>query len=445
MITGEIVSGAGTSWTLDFSPAAGSLVLYASGVRLTPGVGNGYSNNGKVITTFASYAAGTLTADYDLLPGSYTEIRNEVAAGSGTAWTLAQTPIPNSVAVSGSGVRLTPGVGNDYSINGGSITTVASYAAGSVLVDYLVLTSTNVVWSITDQLTPYALTTLQRVKDLLFDPNLTFTLSGAVVTQGSATVTGTVQSGKIPRVGQLIQGSGIPNGTTIAAIITASQIVLSQSATSSYSGQTLYVVDQTTAFDAVLVRLINYATNYISNECGRPSFVQQTYVNDTYSIDTSRQDTLVLRNTPVFPAGDGIHLTSFQWRAGTPSNPSWTDFIPDQYELINPRTDPVSGLIWYPAGMVKVYGVLPRIYSNMIRASYTAGYPVNWANPEDHNTHWLPGDLTSVCENLVIRRFHRRQLAGKSSDRIGEASITWRNTLDQEDKDVIGQYQDLHF
>jgi len=120
----------------------------------------------------------------------------------------------------------------------------------------------------------------------------------------------------------------------------------------------------------------------------------------------------LLRNTPVFPAADGIHIASFQWRAGTPSNPSWTDFIADQYELINPRTDPISGQIWYPSGMIKVYGVMPRIYSNMIRASYTAGYPVNWANPEDHNTHWLPGDITSVCENLVVRRVKRRGLAG---------------------------------
>ena len=227
-----------------------------------------------------------------------------------------------------------------------------------------------------EQISPYALTTLARVKDLLFDPS----------------------------------------GT------------------------------QTSNFDTVLTRLINDATNYISNECGRPGgFVQQTYVNDTYSIDNPRQDFLLLRNTPVFPASDSIHITSFQWRAGTPSNPSWTDFIPDQYELVNPRTYPVSGQIWYPSGMLRVYGVIPSMWSNMIRASYTAGYPVNWANAEDHDTHWLPGDLTHLCENIVVRRFNRRQLAGKSSDRIGDASITWRNSLDQEDLDIIGQYRQLNF
>ena len=205
------------------------------------------------------------------------------------------------------------------------------------------------------------------------------------------------------------------------------------------------MIDQPTAFDNVLVRLINWATNYINNYCGRQSFVQKTITNDTYSISSPRQDFLILRNYPVFPAEDGIHITEFSWRPGTPSNPMWTDFIPDQYELVNPQTDPVSGLVWYPSGMIRVYGVMPRLYNNMIRATYTGGYPVNWQNPEDHNTHWLPGDITHVCENLVIRAFQRRQLAGKSSDRIGEASITWRNSLDQEDLDVLNQYRDFHF
>jgi hypothetical protein len=367
-------------------------------------------------------------------------IVGEIVSGSGTSWTLAQTPVVNSAALYASGVRLTPGVGNDYTINGIAIVTVSSYSAGTVTADYTPLSGTNVISGIQDQLSPYALTTLQRVKDLLFDPNLTISLSGASLTASSTNVTGlTVQTGKTVRVGQTIMGTGIPNGTTIAAIISATQITLSQASTQTNTGQTLTVVDQPTAFDSVLVRLINAITNYINNECGRASFVQKTYVNDTYSIDSARKDRLILRNTPVFS------ISSFQWRAGTPSNPSWTDFIADQYELVDPRTDPASGLVWYPSGMVRVYGALPTLTSNMIRASYVGGYPVNWSNPEDHNTHWLPGDITNVCENLVVRRFLRRQLAGKSSQALEGATHQWRNSLDQEDQDVLGQYRDVHF
>jgi len=232
--------------------------------------------------------------------------------------------------------------------------------------------------------------------------------------------------------------TGIPSGTTIAAIISSSQITLSQASTQTNTGQTLIVIDQPTAFDAVLVRLINWATNYIQNECGR-CFVQQTYTNDTYSIDNPSQEKLQLRNYPIFS------ISSFQFRAGTVTSPSWTDFIADQYELINPRTDPASGLTYCPSGLIRVYGVLPMIASNMIRATYVGGYPVNWANPEDHNTHWLPGDITNVCENLVVRRFTRRQAAGKNGQTIDGATINWRNALDQEDIDVLGQYKDVHF
>jgi hypothetical protein len=296
-----------------------------------------------------------------------------------------------------------------------------------------------------EQVSPFALTTLPRVKDLLFDPNLTFSLTGCVLNSTTTVTDVTVQTGKTLRVGQSVSGTYIPSGTTVAAIVSSTQITLSQAATESANGQTLTVIDQPTAFDTVLTRLINWATNYINNECGRTSFVQQSYVNDTYSITTPKQTFLILRNTPVFPAADGIHLTSFQWRAGTPSNPNWTDFIPDQYELVDPRTDPISGQIWYPSGMVRVYGVLPRIYNNMIRASYTGGYPVNWANPEDHNTHWLPGDITNVCENLVVRRFKRRQLAGQASQALEGATTSWRNEIDAEDIDVINQYKDVRF
>jgi hypothetical protein len=302
-----------------------------------------------------------------------------------------------------------------------------------------------------ETLSPFALTTLARVKDLLFDPNKLISVTATTTLNSPNLSAVTVEAGKAVLIGQIITGGGIPtiagNGVPVGTIVTglgSGTLTMSQNATASGT-VTLYVIDQPVAFDTVLTRLIDWATNYINNECGRPGgFVQQTYVNDTYSIDTSR-DFLILRNTPVFPASDGIHLTSFQWRAGTPSNPSWTAFIPDQYELVDPRTDPVSGQIWYPSGMVRVYGVLPRLYSNMIRASYTAGYPVNWANPEDHNTHWLPGDLTGVCENLVIRRFRRRDLAGRSSRAIEGATESFRNALDQEDQDVLAQYRQLNF
>ncbi len=290
------------------------------------------------------------------------QIVGEIVYGSGTSFTLAHPPVANTLALYGGGVRLDEGSGDDYVLSGSIITTAVSYTAGQVTADYT--TNDNPAYGTqvgSDILSPFALTTLQRVKDLLFDPNVTFQLTGATLTNGSETVTAyTVPTGKTPRAGQQISGLGILDGTTIASI-SGSTLTLSRNAVISNTGQSLTVIDQTPQYDAVLIRMINYATNYINNECGRFSFVQQTYVNDTYSISGPDQAFLVLRNAPVFPASDGVHITSLQWRAGTPSNPSWTDFIPDQYELVDPRTDPVSGLIWYPSGMIRIYGVLPSM------------------------------------------------------------------------------------
>lgn len=73
----------------------------------------------------------------DSTGGSSTNfVDNEIVSGSGTTFTLANTPIVGSQHVYANGQRLTPGVGNDYTISGAVITTVGSYSAGSVLADY---------------------------------------------------------------------------------------------------------------------------------------------------------------------------------------------------------------------------------------------------------------------------------------------------------------------
>lgn len=63
-VPNEVVSGSGTSWTLAYTPIAGSVKLYA-GTRLqSSGSLADYSISGATITTVNSYPAGSLTADY---------------------------------------------------------------------------------------------------------------------------------------------------------------------------------------------------------------------------------------------------------------------------------------------------------------------------------------------------------------------------------------------
>ena len=186
--------------------------------------------------------------------------------------------------------------------------------------------------------------------------------------------------------------------------------------------------------DSVLTRMINAATDYIERQCGKTGlekapndghFISKTYTNEVYSVRGAKQIYLPLRNAPVSV------LTSFQWRAGTPTNPNWTDFIPDQFELLEEGT----------TGIVRVYGVMPRLYSNMLRATYTAGYLIDWQNAGNGSTHTLPADLTNLCENLVVRIFKRRQLDGKASEAIQGATTAWKDKLDAFDQDVINNYR----
>ena len=124
-------------------------------------------------------------------------------------------------------------------------------------------------------------------------------------------------------------------------------------------------------------------------------------------------------------------LVSFQWRAGVPSNPQWTTFIQDQFEILEQGTP----------GAIRVYGVMPRIYSNMLRATYWAGYAYDWANAGNMTTHRVPADLTEMVENLIVRRFKRRDMAGKTSEAMQGATTTWDKELDTMDQEIINNYK----
>jgi len=255
--------------------------------------------------------------------------------------------------------------------------------------------------------------------------------------------------------------------------------------------------------DALLTRIINSATDFIERQCDKSGlerypndghFVQKTYTNEVYSVRGTKQEYLLLRNSPVlylivtgnltqgsptvtvapytgivagmplynitglFPQGTTVQsvasngvitmsqpaqvtlanasfeisgLISFQWRAGTPSNPAWTNFITDQFELDQ------QGY----SGIIRVYGVMPRIYNNMLRATYVAGYPVDWQNAGNGSTHQLPADLTNTCDNIVERIYKRLKTAGKLSEGITGSTISWKDDLDALDKQTILNYK----
>lgn len=70
--------------------------------------------------------------------GSSTFVNNEIVSGSGTSWTLAQTPLAGAQNIYAQGIRLYPGSDPNfgYSITGSAITTQQSYTTGDLIADY---------------------------------------------------------------------------------------------------------------------------------------------------------------------------------------------------------------------------------------------------------------------------------------------------------------------
>lgn len=176
--------------------------------------------------------------------------------------------------------------------------------------------------------------------------------------------------------------------------------------------------DQTT----LLENLINAATDFIESRTNR-RFKSTAYTNEVYSFLEGIRQIVALRQAPV------TALTSVQYRAGTPSNPNWTSFITDQFELVS------DGL----SGLVRIYGNLFGI--NNLRASYTAGYLIDFTKIGDPTKHNLPADLTDLCERMVVRSYKRRE--GEAEKMVGgpQSTMTWNDYLDAADQDVLARYE----
>ena len=173
--------------------------------------------------------------------------------------------------------------------------------------------------------------------------------------------------------------------------------------------------------DAVLLRLVNACTDFIEGQCDR-RFKETTYTNEVHSIVDGQKE-VILNNTPVSA------LTSTQYRAGMPSSPNWTDYPTDSVELSEDGS----------TGIIHAFGRLVR-GSNAFRATYTAGYKINFANAGDMNTHTLPADITDLCERLVVRVWKRREAEGKTSEGINGSNIGWAKELNEEDKMILNKY-----
>jgi hypothetical protein len=175
--------------------------------------------------------------------------------------------------------------------------------------------------------------------------------------------------------------------------------------------------------DTEITRLVNAVTDWIEGYCGR-RFKESTYTQEVYSVNGSQMRFLMLKQAPVST------LSTLEYAAGTPSNKSWTAFTTDEYELRGNGSD----------GIVRVYSTLPY-GTNTLRATYTAGYKINFTNYGDNSTHTLPADITELAERMIVKTWKRRDNHGKTSESFQGASVSWATALDDEDRHTLDRYK----
>ena len=180
----------------------------------------------------------------------------------------------------------------------------------------------------------------------------------------------------------------------------------------------------TSNFDTLLDRLIAAATDIIESECGGRRFKETTYTNEVYSIYNSQQKMVALKNIPIGT------VTGVQYRAGLKSNPNWTDFNTDDWEVV---TDGKSGLI-------KIWGIPHDI--NQLRVSYTAGFTIDFSNAGT-SSHTLPADLSDMAERLTIKLFKKRENEGKLSETFEGTTVQWKELFDEIDNNTLARYRRL--
>ena len=179
-----------------------------------------------------------------------------------------------------------------------------------------------------------------------------------------------------------------------------------------------------TGLDTVIDRFIASATDYIEKQCDR-RFKRTTYSNEVYNGSDMGPNPvgkpfLILRNAPVSA------LTSIEYRQGLPSNPTWTAYTTDDYVL-----DPTSGIVQV---------TLPVGFQN-VRASYSAGYLIDFTNEYNLSNHTLPADISNLCEKIVVKMLKKRDSEGRTQETFRESTIAWGPLLDAEDKDTIANYR----
>lgn len=165
-------------------------------------------------------------------------------------------------------------------------------------------------------------------------------------------------------------------------------------------------------WDTVLEQMIDGATDYIESMCGQRRFKSTTYTAKLFDGSPASDRCIRSIYLPHLPV---TAVATVEYNIGTPSNPSWQEFLDDDWIFYEDR------------GEIRFASDLPVGRQN-IRITYTAGYST------------IPQDLEQLCIRLASREWNKRKSQGMSNENVGGMSINWQTTLEDFDRDIISKY-----
>lgn len=173
--------------------------------------------------------------------------------------------------------------------------------------------------------------------------------------------------------------------------------------------------------DGRLTMLINGATSFIEGYCGR-KFKSDTYTDEVYN--GTGGCALILKQWPVSA------LSRLQFDAAVDGNPSWETMESSQYR-------------WQDHGEVRLIAGEFIQRDKKYRATYTAGYLIDFDHETDGSLHTLPFELEYACMKLVSAMFNKRKAHGVTQQSVGSESVNFMaNAMsDDELKAILDGYK----
>lgn len=175
------------------------------------------------------------------------------------------------------------------------------------------------------------------------------------------------------------------------------------------------------ASDAVLESLINGASAFVKQYCGR-NFKSASYT-EVYDMKQGRRK-IFLRQIPV------TTITSVKYRSGTPSTPIWNAYSSDSY------------LTYLAPGYLHFFGMLPE-YPQGLQVVYTAGYLIDFTNETDAVLHTLPIDITMAVNEMVASFFNLLKSGGISTETTEGQTVSYdlSKSLNDKTKSILDPYK----